>query len=389
MLLRALATIPLLSWCYLLLGRGGFWRASAQLLRGPPPVAAAGTRATAGPRIVAVIPARDEAPVIGAAVRSLLLQDYAGPLHVIVIDDGSSDGTSGAAMAAAADVDASDRLTVRRGAPLPPGWTGKLWAMSQGVAAATALRPDYLLFTDADIHHDPGHLTALVSRAQANGRDLVSCMVELPVVTFAEQCLVPAFVFFFLMLYPPRWISSSRKSTAGAAGGCMLMRPQALVRSGGLQAIRAQIIDDCALARITKSAGGTVWLGLTHGARCTRSYGSFAGIGRMISRSAFNQLGHSYLLLAATLAGLAVAYLLPPVLLLSGDGIAALLGAAAWGLMTVAYAPMVRFYRRSPLWSLCLPVIAVFYVGATAHSALQFARRRGGLWKGRVQDLRE
>ena len=214
-------------------------------------------------------------------------------------------------------------------------------------------------------------------------------MVTLPAASFAEKSLIPAFVFFFLMLYPPAWIASTRSRMAGAAGGCMLMRPSALARIGGLEAIRSQLIDDCSLARATKAAGGSIWLGLTRTARGIRPYGSFAEIGRMISRSAFNQLGHSYLLLAATVAGLFVTYLLPPLLLLSADRPSALLGAAAWACMSVAYAPMVRFYGRAPLWSLCLPPIALFYAGATVHSALQYALRRGGRWKGRVQDLQD
>jgi len=380
--LRILAGVPVLSWLYLLLARGGFWRVSRLLT--PAPAARRHDR-----RVVAVIPARNEAAFIGATVESILGQDYAGAIHVIVVDDGSDDDTARVARDAAAGMGASAKLTVIPGAPLPPGWTGKVWAMRQGAAAAAALGPDYLLFTDADIHHDPANIADLVARAEAGGLDLVSYMVTLPAASFAEKSLIPAFVFFFLMLYPPAWIASTRSRMAGAAGGCMLMRPSALARIGGLEAIRSQLIDDCSLARATKAAGGSIWLGLTRTARGIRPYGSFAEIGRMISRSAFNQLGHSYLLLAATVAGLFVTYLLPPLLLLSADRPSALLGAAAWACMSVAYAPMVRFYGRAPLWSLCLPPIALFYAGATVHSALQYALRRGGRWKGRVQDLQD
>jgi hopene-associated glycosyltransferase HpnB len=212
-------------------------------------------------------------------------------------------------------------------------------------------------------------------------------MVRLATDCLAEKALIPAFVFFFFKLYPPAWIASARRRTAGAAGGCMLVRPGALQRNGGLAAIRAQIIDDCALARAIKGGGGSIWLGLTTRARSTRSYGSFADIGRMISRTAFNQLRHSYLLLAATLAGLCITYLLPLALLASGEVSSIACGAAAWALMCIAYWPIVRFYRLPVPWALSLPAVALFYAAATAHSALQYALRRGGSWKGRLQDL--
>ena len=380
MILRAAAALPLLIWLYLLLGRGGFWRVPRRCapLAGP-----------AVPRsVVAVIPARDEAAVIGRAVDSLLTQAFAGTLHVVVVDDGSSDDTGGVATAAAAAAGASSHLTVIRGAPLAPGWTGKLWALSQGLAIATARGPDYLLLTDADIYHGPDNIAALVANADTNARDLVSYMVRLSTATLAERCLMPAFVFFFFKLYPPAWIASARLRTAAAAGGCMLLRPGALASIGGLQSIRAEIIDDCALARAVKAAGGSIWLGLTRTARSLRTYGSFAEVGRLISRTAFNQLHHSYALLAATLAGLALTYIAPPLLLLTRDPATMVLGAAAWALMTLAFRPMVRFYRLAPLWSACLPAIALFYGGATLHSALQYARGRGGHWKGRAQDQR-
>jgi hopene-associated glycosyltransferase HpnB len=275
---------------------------------------------------------------------------------------------------------------VLRGAALPAGWSGKLWAMSQGVKAAARFDSDYLLFTDADIHHEPSAVAALVAKAEQSQSDLTSCMVELRAKSLAERALVPAFVFFFFMLYPPAWIARPDRRTAGAAGGCMLMRPRALQAIGGLANIRSELIDDCALARAVKKIGGRVWLGLTRQSFSTRPYGSFAAIGHMISRTAFNQLRHSYLLLAGTLLGLCITYVLPPALLLPGRTAPFVLGAAAWALMTIAYAPIVRFYRISPLWTLTLPLVAVFYAAATLHSALQYALRRGGSWKGRVQD---
>src|SRR5580658_5618806 len=380
MILDALAAVAALIWLYLLLARGGFWRVSAQLAQLPVDHDLVRT-------IVAVIPARNEAGVIGDAVRSLLQQDFGGSMHVVVVDDGSTDGTDGAAVQAAAGIGALAQLSVISGAPLPPEWSGKVWAMSQGVDATARLAPDYLLFTDADIHHAPENVAALLTIAEAQSRDLVSFMVKLRQDTLAEKILIPAFVFFFLLLYPPAWIARADRRIAGAAGGCILLRPAALERIGGLRAIRSQIIDDCALARAVKDAGGSIWLGLTRSARSIRSYGSFSEIGRMISRTAFNQLRHSYALLTATIAGLILTYLLPPLSLLSGRPVAMTLGAAGWILMSLAYAPVVRFYRQSPLWSVCLPAIAMFYAGATIHSALQYSLGRGGRWKGRIQDL--
>jgi len=375
-----IAALPLAIWTYLVAARGGFWREPDRLdehAEGAP----------APRRVVAVVPARNEADVIGIAVGSLLQQRLTGSLHVIVVDDGSSDGTAAAASRAAAAIGASARLTVLRGAALPQGWTGKLWAMSQGVEAAAALEPDYLLFTDADIDHDPESIGLLVASAEASGRDLVSRMVRLSTATLAERALIPAFVFFFFMLYPPAWIASPRSRTAGAAGGCMLVRPRSLARIGGLARIRSRIIDDCALAAAMKSSGGSISLALTRHARSIRSYGSFAGVGRMISRSAFNQLHHSYGLLCSTLAGLAVTFLLAPLLLITGRPAPMLLGACAWALMSAAYRPMVRLYGGSVLSCLGLPAVAVFYAGATVHSALQYRLGRGGRWKDRVQDV--
>lgn len=380
--LRGAAALALLVWVYLLLARGGFWRVPR--VRSPDPQPPLPPR-----RVVAVIPARDEAPVIAVAVESLLRQRFAGSIELVVVDDGSADDTAGAARAAAARVPgASQRLTVLRGAPLAAGWTGKLWAMSQGLARAHELNPDFLLLTDADIRHDPDNVASLVARADAQGLDLVSYMVKLSVASFPERCLIPAFVFFFFKLYPPAWVASPRLRTAAAAGGCMLVRPQALARIGGLQSLRSQIIDDCALARAIKGGGGSIQLSLTRTAQSVRSYGTFGEIGRLISRTAFSQLRHSYGLLVATLAGLAVTYLLAPLLLVTGDGTTIACAGAAWALMSVAYLPMVRFYGLGALWSLTLPAVAVFYGGATAHSAIQYALGRGGNWKGRAQDLR-
>ncbi|HEY1726272.1 MAG TPA: glycosyltransferase [Steroidobacteraceae bacterium] len=379
-MLPLIALLPVLTWLYLLTWRGGFWRSTRQLLPWCAADAAAGS-------VVAIVPARNEADVIGAAVGSLLQQDFPARLHVIVVDDGSSDGTSGRAREAARALDAQDRLTVIDGKPPPADWRGKPWAMAQGVVAAGTLAPDFLLFTDADIQHAPRALAQLVGNAERGRCELLSCMVQLQARSPAERWLIPAFVFFFFMLYPPAWVGSARRSTAAAAGGCMLMRPAGLERIGGLQAIRSQIIDDCALARALKAAGGSVWLGLTPWSSSLRPYGSAAAIGQMISRSAFNQLRHSYLLLLATLAGLFLTYLLPLLLLFSGNTLAAALAVVALSMMSLSYLPMVRFYKVPAWWAATLPAVALFYAAASVHSAWQYARGRGGRWKGRAQDV--
>jgi hopene-associated glycosyltransferase HpnB len=374
-----LALLPVLIWLYLTFARGGFWLVGTLLSTDEAPLGAVA-------RVVVIIPARNEAAVVGLAVQSLLAQNFAGELHIVVVDDASTDGTADVVRATAAQLGAVERVTVIRGSGPDPGWSGKVCAMARGVTAAEALQPDYLLFTDADIHHEPDNVARLVANARQLNADLLSSMVQLTVSNNAERWLIPAFVFFFLKLYPPAWIARPDAATAGAAGGCMLVRPQALARSGGLGAIRAQIIDDCSLARSIKRAGGRVCLGLTRRARSLRPYGSAGEVGRMIARTAFNQLGHSWLLLLGTLLGLLVTYLLPPLLLFSGSLTGMIGGAAAWALMSLCYAPTVRFYDLNPLWVFTLPAAAAFYAGATVYSAWQYRLGRGGQWKGRAQD---
>jgi len=375
------ACVPLSIWIYLVTSRGGFWRVSKHLA----PVAHDSPRAK---RVVAVVPARDEAAVIRQAITSLLDQNISPSLNVVLVDDGSSDGTAIIAKAAAEALGKLDQLTILNGRPLPEGWTGKMWAVAQGVGVAETLHPDFLLLTDGDISHGPDNVAELMAIAEHYRCDLASYMVKLATATTAEKMVIPAFVFFFFMLYPPAWIYSNRHRTAGAAGGCILIRREALQRIGGIEAIRNQVIDDCALAQMVKRHGGRVWLGLTPDAGSIRSYGSFSGIGQMIARTAFNQLNHSPRLLFGTVLGLFFSYLLPPLLVFKGRPVLKCVGGAAWLLMSGAYLPTVRFYKRSPLWSIALPPISLFYIGATVYSALRYWRRLGGEWKGRVQDVR-
>jgi hopene-associated glycosyltransferase HpnB len=364
-------------WLYLLVARGGFWLTRERDDRESLPTPAQ------WPSVVAVVPARNEADVIAHSISSLMRQDYPGSFRVVLVDDGSEDGTATKALAAA---DNNERLQVLRGATLPVGWTGKLWAQQQGVQHASPGEPDYLLLTDADIGHAPDALRSLVARAERDGLVLASLMAELSCRSWAERFLIPAFVFFFQMLYPFAWVNDRKRKLAAAAGGCMLVKREALQRAGGIASIRANIIDDCALACCLK-AEGPIWLGLTRRATSLRPYGGLWDIGRMVSRSAYAQLDYSPLLLAGTVAGMTITYLVPVLLALFGSGLAQAAGLGAWLLMAVAFQPMLRFYRVSPLWGLALPATAATYTLFTVQSALAVWRGRGGMWKGRAQAM--
>ena len=372
--------VSLAAWVYLLLFRGGFWLMRERDDRNLPPAP------PAWPAVAAVVPARNEADVIERSVASLLAQDYPGPFQLVLVDDNSEDGTGNAATAAAACSHAEARLRLISGRPLAKGWTGKLWAVAQGVEAASASTPTYLWITDADIAHAPQTLRHLVARAEAGRLALVSLMARLQTGTWAERLLIPAFVFFFDMLFPFGQVNDPRRKIAAAAGGCMLVRREALEAAGGIASIRGEIIDDCALGARLK-AQGPIWLGLTRTSVSLRPYGSLADIGRMVSRSAYAQLGYSPWLLAGTLAGMALVYLAAPVLAVAGQGEAQWLGVAAWAAMAAAFQPMLRYYRCSPLWGLALPLIGALYTLFTVQSAIDVWRGKGGMWKGRSQAL--
>jgi hopene-associated glycosyltransferase HpnB len=332
---------------------------------------------------VAVVPARNEADHIAASVGSLLGQDYRGPWSVVLVDDDSEDGTAEAARRAAKG---DARLHVVAGLGLPAGWTGKLWALKQGIDAAMALPqpPDYLLLTDADIVHADNSVSRLVARAEEKRLVLTSLMVKLRCESFAERASVPAFIFFFQMLYPFACVNRPASGVAAAAGGCMLVRADVLREAGGIDVIRGALIDDCALAKVLK-ARGPIWLGLTERVHSVRPYPALADIRRMVVRSAYAQLRYSPLLLVATVAGMVLTYVVPPFAAIFGSGAARIIGIATWALMALSFQPTLRFYRLSPLWGIALPVIALQYMLFTLDSAYQYVRGRGGSWKGRVQ----
>ncbi|HEY1621196.1 MAG TPA: glycosyltransferase [Streptosporangiaceae bacterium] len=429
------ATLAALAWVYLLACHGGYWLTSQRLPGAALPGAAlpGGTLAEGAPpggdqwpAVTAVIPARDEADALPASLPTLLRQDYPGRLGVVLVDDESTDGTAEVAAALAreagwqvrengADPDGADPdgpdpdgtgrggdqrvLRVVKGSSPPAGWAGKVWAMSQGAARAGSA--EYLLFTDADIGYGPGTVAGLARAARDGGRAMVSQMALLRAQTGWEKILVPAFVYFFAQLYPFRRVNRRGGRTAAAAGGCMLVRREALAAAGGLAGISGARIDDVALGRLLKGAGADCWLGLSTEITSTRPYDRLAALWDMVARSAYTQLRYSPAALAGTIAGLAWLYLLPPAAAITGvaaagaggwtvpgglstGGWLAAAGLAGWALMTVSFLPMLALYRLSPLRGLSLPLIALLYAAMTADSARRHHAGRGGEWKGRL-----
>ncbi|MEV5376458.1 glycosyltransferase [Streptomyces nondiastaticus] len=370
----------LAAWLWLLLGQGFFWRTDVRLPERRPPAA--------WPPVAVVVPARDEAEVLPSSLPSLLAQDYPGKAEVFLVDDGSSDGTGELARALAAERGGLPLTVASPGEP-GPGWTGKLWAVRHGMALARE-RTDatYLLLTDADIAHAPDSLRELVAAAESGGLDLVSQMARLRVATVWERLIVPAFVYFFAQLYPFRRINRPGARTTAAAGGCVLLRSDTAERAGVPDSIRQAVIDDVTLSRAVRRAGGRIWLGLADRVDSVRPYPGLGMLWRMVSRSAYAQLRHNPLLLAGTVAGLAVVYLAPPVAVVAGaltGGTAALAaGAAAWAIMAGTYVPMLRYYRQPLLLAPLLPFTALLYLLMTVDSAVQHYRGRGAAWKGRT-----
>jgi len=374
-----LALIALAAWVYLAWFHGRFWRAEEWDAHQP-----VAHDLDLWPAVTAVVPARNEAEGIGEAMRSLLGQDYAGPFDIIVVDDQSDDGTAEIARAAAEEMGAADRLTVLTGSALPEGWTGKLWAVSQGIAEARSRNPVYLWLTDADIRHQPDCLADLVTRSEKNGLALATLMVKLNCTSFAERFMIPAFVYFFAMLYPFGWVNDAAKKTAAAAGGSMLVRRETLEQAGGIERIRSQVIDDVALSRLLKPHG-PIWLALTERSYSLRRYADLAEVGFMISRSAYTQLGYSVWKLVGTLVGMTLIFVLPVVFALFADGGAQWFGLAAWIIMALTLQPVLGLYRLTPFWGLALPAIAAVYLWFTFLSARAYWQGRGAMWKGRAQ----
>jgi hopene-associated glycosyltransferase HpnB len=392
---NVLGIIALAIWLHLFFGRGWFWRvAKVDADRG------AGEILGEWPSVIAMVPARNESETIERVVTGLVQQDYPGAFSVVVVDDHSEDATASIAQRVAAENGVKVRVRVVNASEPPEGWTGKLWALNEGMSHEGATQagashgaglraapetPEFYWFTDADVSHAPHTLRRLVGRAERERLDLVSLMVLLQAKTLPERALIPAFLYFFLMLYPPRWIADEELGTAGAAGGCILLRAKALAGMGGFAAIRGEVIDDCALAGAVKLSGGRVWMGLTRKSVSLRAYGTFGEVRDLIARTAFTQLRYSVPMLAGTLLGMFLTYVAPVLLLFAHDSTAQALGFAAWLLMTLSFLPTVRFYRLSAGWAAVLPLTAVFYTCATWLSAVRYWMGKGGLWKGRAQ----
>ncbi|MER6476649.1 glycosyltransferase [Streptomyces filamentosus] len=388
------AAASLAVWVWLLLGQGFFWRTDQRLPDASPRTRARGggddggpARGETWPAVVVVVPARDEAGVLPLSLPSLLAQEYPGRAEVILVDDGSTDGT-GRLAAGLAAAHGGLPLTVTSPGEPAPGWTGKLWALRHGMALARARGPEFLLLTDADIAHRPDSLRLLVAAARDDDRDLVSQMARLRVASSWERLVVPAFVYFFAQLYPFRRVNARRPRATAAAGGCVLLRTETAVAAGVPDAIRAALIDDVSLARAVRAAGGRIWLGLAERVDSVRPYPDLGELWRMVARSAYAQLRYDPLLLLGTVAGLVLVYLVPPVAcvagLASGDAAAAWAGGLAWAVMAGTYVPMLRYYRQSWWTAPLLPFTALLYLLMTVDSAVRHHRGRGGVWKGRI-----
>lgn len=374
------AGLALAIWIYLIAARGDFWRTQKFDDLAPAPAM------ERWPSIAVVVPARDEAAGVAACVTSILSQPYPGMLSMVLVDDQSQDGTAQIASDAAAAIGASERLTVLQGRPLPSGWTGKLWAVKQGLnlVEERAAQPDYVLLTDADIVYSGDALMRLVARAQSDKLAMTSVMATLRCESFAEKYLIPAFIFFFGMLYPFGWVRNPSRATAAAAGGCILARWDALKNAGGIESIRGSLIDDCALGARLKLQG-PVWLGFSHDVKSVRASDTVANVGHMISRSAYAQLRYSLALLIGTVVAMILVFLVPVIVTVFGHGWAVVFAAAAWLLMALAFQPTLRYYGQSAFWGPALPAIAIAYMVFTVNSAIQHFQGRGGMWKGRAQ----
>lgn len=383
MYLELLIITSLIIWLILIIAWGKFWRCDQRLEEN-------GENLKAYPSVCAIIPARNEASVIATSLQSLLEQQYSGLLRIILVDDQSQDQTAAIAHNLAKTLNQEQRLTVISGKPLPPGWTGKLWAMEQGINYAQVNYPDtaYYLLTDADIQHESNNLTKLVNQAETEGLALVSLMVKLRCESFWEKILTPAFVFFFQKLYPFAWVNNPQRNTAAAAGGCILIQKQTLSAIGGIKILRDALIDDCSLAKAVKSQHKPIWLGLTETTVSLRSYDTLDTIWDMVARTAYTQLNYSPWLLIGTVIAMGIIYLVPPiglvVGLVQGNQLITALSFLTWLLMAVAYLPTLKLYNCSPWRALTLPYIASLYTLMTIDSAWRHWRGFGGAWKGRT-----
>ena len=365
--------LPLVIWVYLIFFRGNFWTCESRVSKIK--------EIDSSPSVLVLIPARNEKETIGAAVLSLLKQNYLGKIKIIIIDDNSSDGTS-------SQIISGESIQVLRGKSLPAGWTGKLWALHQGLKAGEVFFPDaeFILFTDADIKHNSSNINELMSKCVRNNLDLASLMVRLKVESFWEYLLIPAFVYFFQMLYPFAWVNDARSNIAAAAGGCMLIKKSALNLIGGLSEVKNCLIDDCAIGKALK-VRGSIWIGLSEETVCLRSYRELSEIWRMVSRTAYTQLNLSVLNLLNTILGMFITYLVPVLCLIFGliidNKVIFFLGLSAYVLMLLSYFPIIKFYKIQFFWIFSIPLAGMLFGLMTLSSAIKHWSGKGGNWKGR------
>ncbi|NEN90664.1 MAG: glycosyltransferase [Okeania sp. SIO3H1] len=381
--------INLIIWIYLLIFRGKFWLADQRLL----PISETEIRKNQyWPSISVIIPARNEAKLLRLTLKSLLNQDYPGNFKIILVDDNSKDNTANVAKFIAQKNDNFTKIEVISAGNLPSGWSGKLWAINQGIryAKQQTPAPDYFLLTDADIEHSSTNIRQLIIKAEQENLALASLMVKLQCQTLAEELMIPAFVFFFQKLYPFRWVNNPQNSTAAAAGGCILIRHQVLDEIGGIEVIKNALIDDCSLAKTVKqkSTNKKIWLGLTSDTKSRRSYPDLFSIWSMVARTAFTQLNYSPLLLVATVIGMKLIYLVPSLGIILGVIFSwweiVAVAFLARILIFLAYLPIIRFYQISPIYAMSLPTVALLYTLITIDSAWRHWQGRGGHWKGRT-----
>ena len=378
-----LAALSAVSWIVLLFFRHGFWRADQRLAgeqHGP----------ARWPDVTALVPARNEQEHIEACLTGLGGQDYPGAFQVLVINDSSTDDTASIARRCAARPDLGHPVDVIDAPDLKAGWAGKLWALDHGTRhiAALGARPEFFWLSDADVVHDPAALRRLVAKAEADGLAMVSLMVRLACASFWERLLVPAFVFFFQMLYPFPAINDPSSPAAGAAGGCILLRRSVLERAGGISAIKDQLIDDCALAARIKNTGAAIWVGLATESHSLRRYDRLPEFWWMVVRSAFVQLGYSSLLLVVSVLGMIITFICAPLIIVSfplhNSAEAALLGVISWTLMCISYIPTVRYHMLETPRCMTLPAASALYMIMTVHSAVRHWRGLGQNWKNRA-----
>ena len=327
-------------------------------------------------QVTAVIPARNEAAVIRSTLEALQRQGRG--LRVLLIDDGSTDGTAQAAMESAIPL-----LKIVPGKPLPDGWIGKVWALEQGTLRVST---PLTLLLDADIGLRPGILAALLSKQRKEEIDFLSIMATPSLNGFWERLLMPAYVFFFKLLYPFALSNHSAMPVAAGAGGCVLLETSLIGRIGGLGCIKNAIIDDCALARAVKRAKARTWIGLSQGVHSVRPYGGFGAIWNMVARTAFTQLRYSIILLALCSMLMVLAFISPLITLFSQHPTARLVSLSATMMMVIAYIPILRYYRLSPVWAMFTPVIGLLYLSMTWASAIRFWKGIRSEWKGRAYE---